>query len=227
MSAAAVRAVLFDLDGTLLDTAPDMGTALNRLRAEHRQPPLPATAIRPWVSHGSRGLLRLGFAVGPDDAEFIPLRDRFLDLYQTNLASATAPFDGISEVLVQLERRGLPWGIVTNKPGWLTVPLLDRLALLGRAACVVSGDTVGVAKPHPEPLLYACRQIDIEPAACLYVGDAERDIEAARRAGMPALVAGYGYLGAADQPADWGARAVLNRPTALLDWLGENPNHAA
>lgn len=211
--------VLFDLDGTLLDTAPDMGRALNRLLLEHARAPLPAERIRPVVSHGAAGLLRLGFAVGPHDPGFDRLRTRFLDLYRTALALETRLFPGMDVVLEVLDVRAIPWGVVTNKPASLTEPLLAELGLARRAACIVSGDTLAERKPHPAPLLHACRRIGVAPAGCLYVGDAERDVEAGRQAGMVTLVAGYGYIDAADRPGDWGASGLLESPIALLDWL--------
>jgi len=211
--------VLFDLDGTLLDTAPDMGRALNRLLAEHGSPELDAATIRPVVSHGSLGLLKLGFDLNPDDAAFDTLRERFLTLYEADLALETVLFEGMAEVLARLEQENIPWGIVTNKPGGLTTPLLQQLDLVQRAACVVSGDTLAQRKPDPAPLFYACEQLGLNPATGFYVGDAERDIEAARRAGMPSLVAAYGYLHPNEQPETWGAEGVLQSPLDLLDWL--------
>lgn len=214
-----VSGVLFDLDGTLLDTAPDMGRALNRLLAEHDRPALAAAEIRPVVSHGAAGLLRLGFGVAPDDAGFDELRSRFLALYAEHLAVQTRPFPGMEVVLEVIEARELAWGVVTNKPAALTEPLLAALALAERAGCVVSGDTLSQRKPHPAPLLHACRQLGVIPAACIYVGDSERDVSAGRRAGMITLVARYGYIGAHEHPGSWGAKGLLDSPLALLDWL--------
>jgi phosphoglycolate phosphatase len=211
-------ALLLDLDGTLLDTAPDMGGALNRLRGEHGLAPLPAEVIRPVVSHGAMRLVALGF---PDvtGAAFETLRLRFLEIYAANLAVGTRLFPGFDAVLESLETRGLPWGIVTNKPGWLTDPLLAALGLDRRAACAVSGDTVGERKPHPLPLLHAARLVGIEPERCLYVGDAERDIQAGRAAGMTTVVAAYGYLAAGEDPLHWQPHGVVNAPDELLDWM--------
>ena len=174
-------ALLLDLDGTLLDTAPDMGGALNRLRLEWGLDPLPHSTIRPVVSHGAMRLVKLGF---PDAAgeHFEQLRLRFLDLYAQNLAEHTRPFPGIEPVLDELERRGVPWGVVTNKPAWLTDPLMAALGLDRRAGCVVSGDTVAERKPHPLPLLHAAGLVGVAPERCVYVGDAERDIQAGRAA---------------------------------------------
>ena len=211
--------VLFDLDGTLLDTAPDLTAALNRLRRERGDPELSPAAIRPTVSHGSPGMLKLGFGLEPDDARYAELNQRFLALYREAIAVQTALFPGMAEVLTHLEAVGIPWGVVTNKPGWLTEPLLKALALWARAACVVSGDTLDKRKPDPEPLWYACERVGVAPACALYVGDAERDVQAGNRAGMTTLVAGFGYLGAEDRPEDWGAAGWLERPADLLGWL--------
>ncbi|MDS4026066.1 MAG: HAD-IA family hydrolase [Candidatus Contendobacter sp.] len=212
--------VLFDLDGTLLDTAPDLVAALNRLRRERGESELLPAAIRPTVSHGSPGMLRLGFGLEPDDARYAELNQRFLELYHAAIAVHTTLFPGMAEVLAHLETAGIPWGVVTNKPGWLTEPLLRALELWSRAACVVSGDTLDKRKPDPEPLWYACEQVGVAPGRALYVGDAERDVQAGNRAGMVTLIAGFGYLGVADRPEDWGADGFLEQPTDLLGWLG-------
>ena len=217
--APAPRAVLFDLDGTLLDTAPDFVVALNALRAEEALPPLPASRIRPYVSHGSPAMIRVGFDSELEHPDFERRRLRFLDHYAAVLGQGTVLFDGMQEVLRTLEARGLVWGIVTNKPGWLTTPLLASLNLDQRAACVISGDTTPRAKPHPDPLLAAARNLGIAPSACLYVGDAERDVEAARAAGMPVLVALYGYLAAEDRPAQWGGDGSIACAQDLLAWI--------
>ncbi len=217
-----VRCVLFDLDGTRLDTAPDMGAALNALLAEHGRPALPVGRIRPQVSNGSLALVRLGF---PDvsDAAFERLRLRFLELHSERLHDETRVFEGGHELLEQLEGDGLPWGIVTNKPGWLTEPLLERLALRGRAASVVSGDTLPSRKPDPAPLRHASAQIGIEPAHCVYLGDAERDMRAARAAGMHAAFARYGYH---ESPPDdhWDAQDAFESLSEFAHWLaGRSP----
>jgi len=218
-SANAFDSVLFDLDGTLIDTAPDMGGALNALRAEHDLPPLDAASIRPHVSHGGLALVKLGFGADRDPALLESLRLRFLELYRDAIAVGSRPFDEMHALLAEIEARGLHWGVVTNKPGWLTDPLLAALDLAGRAACVVSGDTTANKKPHPEPLLYACRLIDRDAANCLYVGDALRDIQAGRAAGMTTVVANYGYIGPGENPAEWGAHGAIDAPLQLLDWL--------
>ena len=214
----APAALLLDLDGTLLDTAPDMGGALNLLRAEHGLEPLPAATIRPVVSHGAMRLVRLGFPAAEGDA-FESLRLRFLELYAANLALGTRLFPGFDAVLDALESRGQPWGIVTNKPGWLTDPLLASLGLDRRAACAVSGDTVAERKPHPLPLLHAARLIGVDPAACVYVGDAERDIQAGRAAGMTTVVAAYGYIERDEDPLQGEPHGVVQEPIELMEWM--------
>jgi phosphoglycolate phosphatase len=215
---APIRAVLFDLDGTLLDTAPDLVSALNAVRVEQGRDPLPFDLARTQVSHGSSGLIRLGFPeLAGDPLE--ALRLRLLDVYSLHLAVGTRLFDGCQQVLDFLAARHMPWGIVTNKPAFLTQPLLVSLKLDQLAACVVSGDTLPQRKPHPAPLQLAASQLNIEPAQCLYVGDAERDVQSARAAGMPVLVARYGYLGPADDPAGWEPDGHIESPLQILDYL--------
>ena len=214
-------AVLFDLDGTLLDTAPNMIAALNVLRREHNLPELPATQLRSSVSHGSARLVRVGF---PEIAaeRLAPLQARFLDIYRADLSSSTALFPGMEQVLDVLDERRVAVGVVTNKPGWLTDPLMSQLGLTSRFACIVSGDTVAERKPHPLPLQHAAKLAGTAPASCVYVGDAQRDIQAARAAGMHALIARYGYIGAEDTPDQWGGDADLWQPAQLLEWLRGN-----
>ena len=213
--------VLFDLDGTLLDTAPDLTAALNRLRRERGiLEPLSAEAVRPTVSHGSPGMLKLGFGLEPDEPLYAELNQRLLELYRAAIAVDTTLFPGMSAVLRHLEAHGIHWGVVTNKPGWLTEPLLKALDLWARAACVVSGDTLAKRKPDPEPLLYACAEVGATPGRSLYVGDAERDVRAGNQAGLTTLVARFGYLGTEDRPEEWGADGFLEHPADLLGWLG-------
>lgn len=221
MSAAGVRTVLFDLDGTLADTAPDLAHALNRVRLEEGRPALALEAVRPVVSLGGRALIELGFGLTPGDRDFDRIRARFLDHYREHLAVHTRLFPGMPEVLDNLEARGVTWGIVTNKASWLTAPLITQLGLLERTACVVSGDTTAHRKPHPEPLLHACAQARSPPEACVYVGDSRHDAAAARGAGMPMLVALFGYIPTGDEPAEWGADGTIETPTGLLGWLDE------
>jgi 2-phosphoglycolate phosphatase len=214
-----LRTVLFDLDGTLVDTAPDLGAALNEMRARRDLAPLDYALIRPQASHGSQGLLRLGFGVSVDDPQFAALRNEFLDIYSACLIDNSPLFPGVTDMLDGLEQRGLSWGIVTNKPARYTDPLVAHLGLDRRAACIVSGDTCARPKPHPEPMHHACRVADSPPSQCLYVGDAERDMQAARAVGMPALVALYGYLAEDDTPEAWGGHGFIETPGALLDYL--------
>jgi 2-phosphoglycolate phosphatase len=216
-----LRAILFDLDGTLLDTAPDMVDALNALRLERELSALPFDAARSSVSHGSTRLINLGFP-GADAVEFAALQRRFLEIYRAALSTRTRLFDGMDAVLEGLEKRGLALGIVTNKPAWLTEPLLEQLTLRERFACVVSGDTMSERKPHPLPMLHAAKLAGVAVEACIYVGDAERDIQAAHAAGMPALVATYGYLHADENWRAWGGDGFVERPVDLLDWLARS-----
>ncbi len=220
IGAAPPDSVLFDLDGTLLDTAPDMARALRRLCQEYGCPEPSLTVIRPTVSHGSPGMLKAALGLEIDDPRYDECNQRFLALYRQAIALETALFPGMAEVLTYLEARAIRWGVVTNKPGWLTEPLLKALGLWTRAACVVSGDTLDKRKPEPEPLWHACAQIGAAPNRSLYVGDAERDMQAGKRAGLTALVAGFGYLSAGDRPMDWGADGFLAQPADLFDWLG-------
>ena len=216
---SAIRTVLFDLDGTLLDTAPDLADALNTVLANNGRAPLPYETIRPVVSHGGIALIDLGFGLAHTDPQFETLRAQLLKAYRSNISRKTRPFPGIADVLDTLEERGINWGVVTNKPGWLTDPLLHDLDLYSRAACVVSGDTLDERKPHPAPMLHACEQAGSAPAQCVYVGDARRDIEAGNNAGMHTVVALFGYIPDDDDPHAWQADAAINTPAELLDWL--------
>jgi phosphoglycolate phosphatase len=216
--APPLRAILFDLDGTLLDTAPDLVGALNTLRRERQLAPLPYDAARAWVSHGAVRLVRLGFPQA-DPAAFALLHERFLAIYAGAVGAQTRLFDGMDRVLGALRERGLKCGIVTNKPAWLTTPLLAQLGLASLFDCVVSGDTVSLPKPHAMPMLHAAALAGVAAGECLYVGDAQRDIEAAHAAGMPALVAAYGYLGPDEDWRSWGGDGVLQAPLDLLPWL--------
>ncbi|MEA3174454.1 MAG: N-acetyl-D-muramate 6-phosphate phosphatase [Gammaproteobacteria bacterium] len=213
-----LRTVLFDLDGTLLDTAPDMVAALNALRLENQLVPLPYEVVRGAVSHGAAKLVKTGFP----DAEgsvFDTLRARYLNIYSGALARGTRLFPGMDQVLDSLSARGLSLGIVTNKPGWLTAPLLEEMQLASRFVCVVSGDTVAERKPHPLPLLHAAQLAGVAAQECIYVGDALRDVQAARAANMPALIADYGYLLPEEDSSTWGGDAHLKQPSDLLQWL--------
>jgi 2-phosphoglycolate phosphatase len=213
-----LRTVLFDLDGTLLDTAPDMVGALNALRKENHLTALPYDLVRGAVSHGAAMIVKTGFP----DAEgerFETLRTRYLEIYRGALAHGTRLFPGMERVLEELSLRQLSIGIVTNKPAWLTEPLLHELNLRSRFACVVSGDTVAERKPHPLPLLHAAQLAGVAAEQCIYVGDALRDVQAARAANMPALIADYGYLLPDEDSSTWGGDAHLAQPVDLLRWL--------
>lgn len=212
-------AVLLDLDGTLLDTAPDLAAALNRLRAEQGLAPMPFAPIREQVSNGSIAVLRLGFP-SADEPRFAALMGRFLELYGERLAIETRPFPGFEQVLAALEAHGIPWGVITNKPARLTEPLLRALGLLERAGCVLSGDSLPVRKPDPLPLLTAALRIGVAPRDCLYLGDALRDMQAARAAGMVALGARFGYIPSNEDVSVWPVTAWIDAPAELLDWVG-------
>jgi 2-phosphoglycolate phosphatase len=212
-----IGTILFDLDGTLADTAPDLAFALNATLRAYGLPALHFERIRPFVSHGARALVRLGFGLEPGHPRFDEVRAHLLATYQANLVSETRLFAGIAELLATLEDSGLTWGVVTNKPAYLTEPLMQGLGLGARAVCVVSGDTLSERKPHPAPLLHGCRLAGRSEAQCIYVGDAQRDIEAGRRAGMKTLVALYGYLLPGEDPSAWGADGLIHHPMDILE----------
>ncbi|BAO45050.1 phosphoglycolate phosphatase [Thiolapillus brandeum] len=211
--------MLFDLDGTLADTAPDLALALNRTLEHFGQPTLPFEAIRPVVSHGGMALIRRGFAMEPDEEGFEERRQYLLDQYLDNICAQTRLFPGMDQVVRQLCQKEIPWGIVTNKPAWLTNPLMAALPMPCTTEVIISGDTLPQRKPHPAPLLLAAQQLDLAPGHCLYVGDAERDIEAGRAAGMSTACALFGYLQEQDRPEDWQADFRLQRPEELLRLL--------
>ncbi|SFU68078.1 HAD family hydrolase [Pseudoduganella namucuonensis] len=210
----APRAILFDLDGTLADTAPDLAAAVNLLRAARGLEDTPYELLRPTASAGARGMIGAAFGLMPHDAGFDELRDGFLDNYAAAIAVRSTLFDGVAELLSGLEAAGLAWGIVTNKPARFTDPLVPLIGLQ-HAGCVVSGDTTAHAKPHPLPLLEAARRIGIAPEQCWYVGDDLRDIQAGHAAGMVTVACAWGYCGATE-PAGWGAHHLLETPQALL-----------
>lgn len=217
---ATLRAVLFDLDGTVLDTAPDMVNALNALRQEHGRPPLPYAEVRSAVSHGAARVVGVGFP-GTEPVAYAALQKRFLEIYRCALSLESRLFPGMEAVLKFIADNGMKSGIVTNKAAWLTEPLLEQLQLRERFVCVVSGDTLAQRKPHPAPLLHAAKLAQVEPGECIYVGDAERDVQAAHAAGMPALVANYGYLREDEDSRTWGGDAYLSEPIDLIAWLKE------
>lgn len=214
-----IQAVLFDLDGTLADTAADLGAALNRLLAEEGQPPQPYDAIRPVASHGARGLIRLGFGIDRDHPRFDEYRHRFLEHYEAGFAEHTRLFDGVNELLQALSQRGIAWGIVTNKPARFTDRLVPALPFATPPRAIVSGDTTAAPKPDPRPMLHAAELMGIAPEHCVYVGDAERDIQAGHAVGMRTVLAEWGYIAADDAPHDWGADLAIAQPTDLLAHL--------
>ena len=214
-----VDAVLFDLDGTLADTAGDLSGALNRVRAERGLSPVPMASLRAHASSGARGLLGAGMGITPEAPEYAELREAFLDHYETCLAETTVLFAGVAELLDAIEQRGLKWGIVTNKFSRFTGPVVHALALAQRASAVVSGDTTPHPKPHPAPLLHAASGLRVPPSRCVYVGDDLRDIVAGNAAGMATIVAEYGYIGDGDASDSWPATGWIADPLALLNWL--------
>jgi 2-phosphoglycolate phosphatase len=217
--APAAGAVLFDLDGTFADTLPDLSDALHQALAEHALAPVPLDVLRPLVSRGARAMAEKACANSIDERALDALVARFLGLYGANVARHTRLFDGMQSVLDELQRRDIPWGIVTNKRREFSEPLMRALDPGRRAACIVSGDSTANAKPHPQPLLHACKLMGCLPADCVYVGDAENDVIAARRAGMRSVVALYGYIAAGDDARAWGADASIDSPRALLAWI--------
>jgi 2-phosphoglycolate phosphatase len=217
---AHTHAVLFDLDGTFADTAPDLGHALNVQRQARGQSALPIERIRRVASSGARGLLGLGFDLAPGDPDYDAMAIEFLDLYERNLCRDTRLFPGIAELLRALEARGLPWGIVTNKAQRFTLPLMRMLGLHERAACIGCGDSTPHRKPHPGPMFVAAQTIGVAPESCIYIGDDERDMIAGRAAGMRVAVAEYGYLGTGNPPDQWSADFRLRHPMELATLLG-------
>ncbi|HEU0199270.1 MAG TPA: phosphoglycolate phosphatase [Burkholderiaceae bacterium] len=216
----SVRLVLFDLDGTLADTAPDLAAVANRQRSERGLEPLAVEDLRPYASQGARGMIGRALGITPQQPEFEALRDQFFAYYEAALCVHTQLFDGMAETLAALEANGVRWGIVTNKVARFTLPLLDALALRDRAACVVSGDTTPHAKPHPAPLLHALQRCGVDAAAAIYVGDDLRDIQAGRAAAVRTVAALYGYLGGDTSVTTWGADNVIEAPRELIALLG-------
>jgi phosphoglycolate phosphatase len=212
-------AVLFDLDGTLVDSAPDLAGALNELLIERGREPVPLALARPHTSSGARGMIGAGFGIDGEHADYPVLKDRFLDLYSQRLARDSYLFEGVSELLDRLDAEAIPWGIVTNKVARFTDPLVRALGLSPRTPVVVSGDTTPHAKPHPAPLLHAAGQLGWNPADCVYVGDDLRDVQAAQAAGMRSVVALYGYLGHGLPPDQWGGDASVGHARELIDLI--------
>lgn len=212
----ALRAVLFDLDGTLIDTAPDFAFVLNRLLERHGRPPIPYERVRQTVSDGSGGLITLGFGLRPAEPEFEPMRQALLSIYAEHLADESRLFEGMEAVLQRVENTGLKWGLVTNKPSAYAGPLVQALGLAERCATLVCPDHVRQRKPHPEALLLACAALDCKPADAIYVGDHRRDIEAAQQARMRSVACTYGYVHEDDPCSDWGADHLVASPAELL-----------
>lgn len=213
------EAVLFDLDGTLLDTAPDFIRVVNQQRLLHNQDALAPHLIRETVSNGARALIKLAFDLEIDDDDFINKHTELLALYEESIAEETVFFPGIDLFLKQLEQNSIPWGIVTNKPSRFTLPLLERLNLNNRCSVTVCPDDVTHSKPHPEPLFLACNRLNCSPEQSLYVGDHERDIEAGRSAGMITIAARYGYIDTPERVDDWKADLIIDHGNELTEWL--------
>ncbi len=216
---AFAKAILFDLDGTLIDSAPDLGAAADKMRTDRGLPSLAFSAYRPMAGAGARGMIGVAFGLTPQDAGFDSLREEFFANYERCLIERTYAFDGVQQVIDSLCARPLPWGVVTNKASRFTDPLTSAMPLFATAGAVISGDTTAHAKPHPMPLLEAARRLRLSPADCIYVGDDERDIVAGRAAGMKTVVATYGYLGERADTASWKADATIDSPLQLLQLL--------
>jgi phosphoglycolate phosphatase len=214
-----IDAVLFDLDGTLIDSAPDLGAAADKMRTDRGLASLPQTLYRPMAGAGARGMIAVALGLTPEDPRFEALKEEFFVNYESRLVEQTYVFDGVAELIERICQAGLQWGVVTNKSARFTVPLTRAMALFGTAGTIISGDTTAHAKPHPAPLLEAARQLDLAPQRCIYVGDDERDIVAGRAAGMPTVAAAYGYLGANTETAGWKADFTIATPGALLNLL--------
>lgn len=214
-----IKAVLFDLDGTFADTAADLGTALNHVLALNKLPPLPLEKTRLQASHGTVGLLGLGFGITPEDPRFAELRAEFLAYYTAHICDNTTLFAGMAELVSAIEQLNLPWGIVTNKPHRFTVPLMQALGYANRAGCMVSGDTCAHAKPHPMPMLHAAKLLNVEPEHCLYLGDDKRDMEAANAANMPGIIAEYGYIDPHAMLDTWHATGRVQTPLKLMHYI--------
>lgn len=214
-----IQAILFDLDGTLIDSAPDLGAAADKMRVDRGLPSLPLAQYRPMAGAGARGMLGVAFEMSTEHADYAVLREEFFCNYEQTMTQNTFIFDGVLDLISQLQERQLPWGVVTNKSKRFTLPLTQAMPLFASAQTMICGDTTPYSKPHPAPLLEAARQIGIDPARCIYVGDDERDIVAGLAAGMKTVAASYGYLGQNSDLAAWGAHATINSPAALLQLL--------
>jgi phosphoglycolate phosphatase len=213
------KALLFDLDGTLLDTAPDFVAALNIQLALHNRAPMPESAVRSYVTHGSVGLVQAGFGINPSDGQFDAIREEYLALYLNNIAVKTVLFEGVQRVLDTCSDRNLPWGIVTNKPWKYAEPVLEQLNLIKKAATVICPDHVKHPKPHPESMFAACNELSLLPDDCVYVGDHRRDIDAGRASGMRTIAAAWGYIDAEERIEDWGADHIVEHSSLLHNLL--------
>lgn len=214
-----VEAVLFDLDGTLVDTAPDLACALNAVLQQQQLEALPYSVIRPIVSNGADALIKFGFGSELPDEQYQTIKSNFIRYYQQNIAAQSILFTGLEQALQHLEKAEIPWGIVTNKPEYLTRPLLKKMDLYQRAGCIVCGDQVNNPKPHPEPIYLACQQMGVLPSNAVYIGDAERDIRSGRLAGLKTIACAYGYIPATDDINNWQADSIMQNSSELLEWL--------
>lgn len=215
MSRSPARAVLFDLDGTILHTAPDLAGAVNDMRLERGLAALPIDALAPLCSFGGRGMLAKGLGLYPEDAEYPAAYEAFIEAYRQRMTRDTYPYDGIRELMQALRDDGTAWGVVTNKAEHLAVPLMQAMAFDPAPGCVIGGDTAGVAKPDPAPVLLACERIGLAPATCIYVGDSDRDIAAGQAAGMPTIGIAYGYVPEGEDAHHWPADIVVDSVAEL------------
>jgi phosphoglycolate phosphatase len=213
------QAVLFDLDGTLIDSAPDLGAAADKMRTDRGLPSLDYALYRPMAGSGARGMLEIAFGMGPEHPDYENFKEEFLSNYEKAMTVHSVIFDGVQDLLVHLQELGLRWGVVTNKSQRFTLPLTAQIPLFASAQAIVSGDTTPHAKPHPEPLFEAARRLQLSPEHCWYVGDDERDIVAGKAAGMTTVAAHYGYLGSQAKVLSWGADHIIHSPLALAALL--------